>query len=161
MYFYYAGIVITDTTDNSAHLSSDLLEVSMLFVDTILLSHCDHCLGMKHAYSNTIFTVERAHWYLVLFIYGDTYCSTRMHIYIYHFSLHASHSETRGSCRGIQADCCVMRCILDECRSKEGTASPLSDTLKWCDAGGLSYAYLALWRFHALTLFLWVFFSFF
>lgn len=133
MYFYYAGIVITDTTDDSAHLSSDLLEVSMLFVDTILLSHCDHCLGMKHAYSNTIFTVERAHWYLVLFIYGDTYCRTRMHIYIYHFSLHASHSETRGSCRGIQADRCVMRCIFDECRSKEGTASPLSDTeVMWC-----------------------------
>lgn len=49
MYFYYAGVVITRTTDDSAELSSDFLELLMLFVDTILLSHCDHCLGMNHA----------------------------------------------------------------------------------------------------------------
>lgn len=42
----------------------------MLYVDTILPSHCDHCLSMKHAYSDTIFTVERAHWYLVLLFMG-------------------------------------------------------------------------------------------
>lgn len=87
------------------------------------------------------------------FIYGDTYCRTWMHIYIYHFSLHANHSETYGSCSGIQAYCCVVCCLSDESGSKEGIACKLSGTSKWCDAGGLQCAYLALWHHHFF--FLW------
>lgn len=87
------------------------------------------------------------------FIYGDTYCRTWMHIYIYHFSLHANHSETYGSCSGIQAYCCVVCCLSDESGSKEGIACKLSGTSKWCDAGGPQCAYLALWHHHFF--FLW------
>lgn len=87
------------------------------------------------------------------FIYGDTYCRTWMHIYIYHFSLHANHSETYGSFSGMQAYCCVVCCLSDESGSKEGIACKLSGTSKWCDAGGLRCAYLALWRRHFF--FLW------
>lgn len=78
------------------------------------------------------------------FIYGDTYCRKWMHIYIYYILLHANHSETYGSCSGIQAYCCVVFCLSNESGSNEGNACKLSGTLKRCDAGGLWCAYLAL-----------------